>query len=826
MTNNTFNMFRKYFSFQVTFSLLFLTSSTALLIQQSYPRYQSRFRFIRLQLDQQSNLGKGETIFGKSVNRLLDEAQKLRGEASELEKNVDSSTKSITKTDQPPYDFKDFISTSGLALKLCNETGLGSDGQNVSNLSRPTTPQQQYTSVLTDRSDEVAKRKTTLDKLSGELMKSLSSDKVADSTRQNESSITKSLPEQLKAATQLLDQTYKEIQPWYFRAIIKLGVSTLLLDTERMSDMQKLDAAILEVAFIIELQRTAQNVIDDAESNIAYNDWDLDALRNRTFDKADSIKASLKIPAHSIEYLREAIATDEALRDTEASSELILWYKSIVSAADAERTTDINAGLDLKLGNTSIVQPSRALESESATANGLDAVADAMERFMKENVNEASSCAAENFLLEYFDWVSRWDGPAISRDGAGRFQSEILREYFDVSAVKMYSGAVIYDVIPKTNDFADLVQKIDARLMDSPMKDEIAFIALQNDRYPSLDDGIAQALMETLLKTGPAVVAFPKAWNSTVDATLKNPTRVWLRELLSTSAALSSATFAANSFQLFENAAFTATGALPPDFIPMAVAPLFLHYAASIAETIAGKLRNFDVKTMIVPSFTLFTFGSRSTYTSRPKTRNDMFDVAAIGLATSLLSSFALLWLGLDLTAQASSEALLAFPSVPLALVDINAVVSQVVNYHIPGALESLPDGAASGLHIHWLAVVGACSFVVNLLQLFPVDNSAGSKLCQAVFGIGNFAFVNAVAGLVKFIFLVPILISLATGVSPVITKAKLLLDYFLISQITSSNEVRHNSYFPYLSKTNSDSIFKLIFVTPPHRRIRSLSTT
>jgi hypothetical protein len=63
----------------------------------------------------------------------------------------------------------------------------------------------------------------------------------------------------------------------------------------------------------------------------------------------------------------------------------------------------------------------------------------------------------------------------------------------------------------------------------------------------------------------------------------------------------------------------------------MALVPLFIHYSSSLAELIAGTMKGFEVSTLLVPSFTLPTFGTRSTYTTMPKNRNDIFDVAIVG---------------------------------------------------------------------------------------------------------------------------------------------------------------------------------------------------
>ena len=117
-----------------------------------------------------------------------------------------------------------------------------------------------------------------------------------------------------------------------------------------------------------------------------------------------------------------------------------------------------------------------------------------------------------------------------------------------------------------------------------------------------------------------------------------------------------------------------------------------------------------------------------------PKNRNEMFDIALVGVAVPLLSALVLMVYGIQLTTQADSVVAASFPTLPVSLLKVNAIVSNVFLPAFPGLMKG--NGITSEtVHLHWLAIVGAVSFIANTLQLLPLDNSAGSKMSYAALG-------------------------------------------------------------------------------------------
>ena len=57
------------------------------------------------------------------------------------------------------------------------------------------------------------------------------------------------------------------------------------------------------------------------------------------------------------------------------------------------------------------------------------------EKVAQEVEEDSWGTAAERFVADYFDKVSRMEGAGISREGAGRFQAEILRGIFVTAKV-------------------------------------------------------------------------------------------------------------------------------------------------------------------------------------------------------------------------------------------------------------------------------------------------------------------------------------------------------------------------------------------------------
>ena len=75
--------------------------------------------------------------------------------------------------------------------------------------------------------------------------------------------------------------------------------------------------------------------------------------------------------------------------------------------------------------------------------------------------------------------------------------------------------------------------------------------------------------------------------------------------------------------------------------------------------------------------------------------------------------------------------------------------------------------------------------------QLLPFDNSAGSRLSFALFGIEGFSILTAFTGIVKFVFVISMFFdsSMKTA-SAAVSKPQILLDYILSSQISSNSQV------------------------------------
>ena len=81
-------------------------------------------------------------------------------------------------------------------------------------------------------------------------------------------------------------------------------------------------------------------------------------------------------------------------------------------------------------------------------------------------------------------------------------------------------------------------------------------------------------------------------------------------------------------------------------------------------------------------------------------------------------------------------------------MLKVNSIMAQLLSNIFPALaaaisssvavnpnLDSISGGVLGGgvdatlVHLHWLVIVGVMSFVSSVLQLIPLDNSAGSKL-------------------------------------------------------------------------------------------------
>ena len=407
---------------------------------------------------------------------------------------------------------------------------------------------------------------------------------------------------------------------------------------------------------------------------------------------------------------------------------------------------------------------------------------------------------AECFISDYFDTVSKTQGLVISREGAGRFQLEMLKDIFVVTSVKTCQGAVIFNGRYKAKSSCEFTDMLEKRYSSSGLADEVGYTVMKNSIYPNEEDPQQQQVLDRMLGESPAVVIFPKTWTTTVDLYGKSP---W-RKLLSFIAIISSFGFSAGCFGMFNvGSSFMTNGIIPMDLVPLALLPIGIQYSTMVFETFVGKMKGFNVTSVILPSFSIFNYGTRSVYTTMPKNRNDVFDTAALSISFALMCSLIAMYIGLQLTASTPAEVLPSYPSISLTIMDTNTVVREVLSFEFPTIFQRLAEakkatdlisggngegGGDAQVHLHWLAIAGAVSFITNTLQLIPVDNSAGSKMGSSVTGKDNFTIFTVVFGIMKAILILPTLFTMTAR--SLVSSPRLLTDYFLTSVIQGNGQV------------------------------------
>jgi len=395
---------------------------------------------------------------------------------------------------------------------------------------------------------------------------------------------------------------------------------------------------------------------------------------------------------------------------------------------------------------------------------------------------------AEFFINEYFDNVGDL---SISREGAGRFQNEILAEFFSVSDVKMSQGSAILGGSILCGDSSVFAAQLEKKFKESDLANEVSYVIMMNEVVPDPRDGFEQFVLDSLKGSTPCVIVYPKQWKSATEVQKSSlPTAFW-SSALSLASMVLSAFFAANCFDLFaENGVLEKTGSIPPELVPLAISPVLIQSLSATLEKFVARSREFDIKTTLLPSFsslTLFTFGFRSTHLGLAKSRSDIFDVSAMGLGLSLALSLLCLYSGLVLTADASKEALATFPTLPLPLLQVNSVVNQFIASFFPDifATNEIPQELSmlNTVHLHWLAIVGVVSFIGNILNIIPLDDSHGSKLSFAALGREKFGYLVIIMNIIRFFFFVPFLFR-GDSVVNAISKSRLIFDYIIISQL------------------------------------------
>ena len=406
--------------------------------------------------------------------------------------------------------------------------------------------------------------------------------------------------------------------------------------------------------------------------------------------------------------------------------------------------------------------------------------------------NEQPESLAERVISTGFDPLSINSGISLSRAGAGRFQEEVLNSIFRVNTVKMYKGCVIYEGTFNQKESSRFVQDVLDRLEKNEMSEEVDVLVLKNERYPTLSEGqkldISKlALDEILTGSPPTVIAYPKSWNTTAAVDLETDVGKFWRNALTAGSYLASGVFAFGCYG--GNDGTTLPENIPDDFVNLALAPILIASVSMMVETFVGTQKGIKIKSILLPTLTVGTFGQRSTYISPFKNRNDLFDTAAIGIFMPLVLSFGLMYLGFTMGASDPKEVVVNYPSIALSLLNTNSIVAEAINSQYPGIFDALSQDAATTVRMHWMVIAGAISFIGSTLQLLPVDFSAGSKMSLAIFGLENYTVASIFIGFLKFLFLLPVLFT-DLGSLP-LDSNRLLVDFLLCSQLATNPDTQ-----------------------------------
>lgn len=136
-----------------------------------------------------------------------------------------------------------------------------------------------------------------------------------------------------------------------------------------------------------------------------------------------------------------------------------------------------------------------------------------------------------------------------------------------------------------------------------------------------------------------------------------------------------------------------------------------------------------------LPSFQVGSFGSITPLRSFPASRTSLLDFALSGPLVGLLASMGLMAGGVLATVYASSEALLGFPVVPVALLKASYFVGSLLSMLAPKTM-ILP--ASQPVPVHPFFMIGFAGLITNALNLLPLGRLDGGRAYTAIFGSRN----------------------------------------------------------------------------------------
>lgn len=138
---------------------------------------------------------------------------------------------------------------------------------------------------------------------------------------------------------------------------------------------------------------------------------------------------------------------------------------------------------------------------------------------------------------------------------------------------------------------------------------------------------------------------------------------------------------------------------------------------------------------VLLPSFQIGTFGSIVPMRSFPVNRSALLDFSLSGPLAGMLISVITMAGGILATVYASTDALVQFPFVPVALLKASYLVGSMLSLLAPKTM-ILPS--SQPVPVHPLFVIGFAGLISNALNMLPIGRLDGGRAYSAVFGTRN----------------------------------------------------------------------------------------
>lgn len=514
-------------------------------------------------------------------------------------------------------------------------------------------------------------------------------------------------------------------------------------------------------------------------------------LSNQINEGTQSSPEKIKLMNRIFEQLQAACDLVERMDKEENSNNSTAQY---TSTGSSNNKFTMNSESTLNEGTLTILD---AQDMKNFTSF-FDNISNWTQALVEEDSISVNS-AAENLIISYFDSASCSQGAIISRQGAAQFQNEILQQYFAVTEVKMFQGSAIFQgniLLKSSEEFAKCLEE---KFKSSKLSSEVDYFILMNEKYPNLDQGLPQIAMDQLLGKSPAVIMYPKSWNSSVASLSVGSFRDSWKSLVSSAAYLTTGIYAATCYQFdgsratFDLSKIDINSIISPNILTIGFMSILFQQLIFFVEKAIAQSKGINIRGTFIPTLSIFNYGIRSTVLNPPRDRNEVFDLAASTIGSGLLLSTIAIYAGLFLTTSATTETLNTFPVIPVSLIQTNGILSEIVKRAFDNSQEMFTQFPSSSfIHLHWLSIVGIATFLSTSLQLLPFDNSHGNRLNFAVFGNENNLLIKLFFGLLKGGFLLSAVFFPGSNSmeSYIFTKSKLLVDYLLSSQLTISYAV------------------------------------